>query len=186
MAGMSPSRKKSDFPAARDAGGDLRADAAAPIPPGFRPVTMGGQFMAINGPLYARWTGSQVLMGFRVEARHCNPLDNCHGGMLASFADMLLPVVTIYQKRGTERRFLPTINLQIDYLGAAPLGSWVQGEGQLLRETRNLAFVQGLVTADGEPALRVSGIFKQGPVFGGQGNDPFGLMAPNATHEAGR
>lgn len=182
MAGMSPTRKRSDYPPARDPGGDLRTEPNAPVPAGFRPVTMGGQFMAINGPLYARWTGSQVLMGFRVEARHCNPLDNCHGGMLASFADMLLPVVTLYQKQGAERRFLPTINLQIDYLGAAPLGAWVQGEGQLLRETRNLAFVQGLVTADGQPALRVSGIFKQGPLFGGQGSDPFGLLPAAGDH----
>ena len=33
------------------------------------------------------------------------------------------------------------------------------------RITRNLAFVQGLVTADDVPALRVSGIFKIGKPF---------------------
>jgi acyl-coenzyme A thioesterase PaaI-like protein len=62
-------------------------------------------------------------------------------------------------------QFLPTVSLQIDYLAPSPLGAWVQGEAQVLRVTRNLAFVQGLVTADGVPALRVSGIFKIGKPF---------------------
>ena len=62
-------------------------------------------------------------------------------------------------------RFLPTINLQIDYLAAAPLGAWVQGEAQLLRTTRSLVFMQGLVQADGVSVARTSGIFKIGPPF---------------------
>jgi hypothetical protein len=58
----------------------------------------------------------------------------------------------------------------------------VQGEGELLRRTRNLVFAQGLVTADGQPALRVSGIFKLGQLIGGSegldDSDPFGLHTP--------
>ena len=159
----------------------VTAHERQPEPEGFRAVAMGGPFMAHTGPLYARWTGSRVQMGFRVEHRHCNPLDICHGGMLATFADMLMPFVAIYQS-DAERRFLPTINLQIDYLGPAPRGAWVQGEGELLRRTRNLVFAQGLVTADGQPALRVSGIFKLGQlIVGSEGlddSDPFGLHTP--------
>ena len=40
------------------------------------------------------------------------------------------------------------------------------GQGQLLRSTRSLVFMQGLVTADGEPVARASGVFKIGPRFG--------------------
>jgi uncharacterized protein (TIGR00369 family) len=147
------------------------------IPEGFKPARIGGEFMARNGPLYARLQGEQLQLGFRVESRHTNPLDICHGGMLASFADMLLPCVAIYQP-GTERRFYPTISLQIDYLAAAPLGAWVQGEGEVLRRTRNMVFLQGLVTSDGVPAMRISGIFKQGALIGeGSGPDPLQLRS---------
>jgi uncharacterized protein (TIGR00369 family) len=121
--------------------------------------------MAHNGPLYARWTGERVLLGFRVEERHTNPLKICHGGMLATFADMMLPMLAHRQSPELRNQFLPTVSLQIDYLAPSPLGAWVQGEAQVLRVTRNLAFVQGLVTADGVPALRVSGIFKIGKPF---------------------
>ena len=136
---------------------------------------MGGPFIAQNGPFNARLDGDRLLLGFRVEQRHTNPLGHCHGGMLASFADMLMPCIAMYQAAG-ERRFLPTISLQIDYLAAAPLGAWLEGSGQVLRATRNLIFLQGLVTTDGEPAMRVSGIFKQGPLISdGTDRDPLKL-----------
>ena len=145
------------------------------VPEGFRPVSMGGPFMAHNGPLFAKWSGERVLFGFRVMSQHTNPLNICHGGMLASFADMLMAGAAIYQMQG-ERRFLPTISLNIDYLGASPLGAWVQGQADVLRTTRNMLFAQGLVTADGTTVLRVSGIFKMGPLLGdGADRDPFKL-----------
>lgn len=152
------------------------ASTATDIPPRFRPIPMGGPFITNNGPFYGRLDGNRLLFGFRVEERHCNPMKICHGGMLASFADMLMPCAALYQETVPERRFLPTISLQIDYLAPAPLGAWVQGEADVLRSTRNMLFAQGLVRADGVLAMRVSGVFKQGPPFGdGNNTDPFNL-----------
>jgi|SRR5450756_2255947 len=154
---------------------DIAADTVEDIPEGFRLVKVGGPFLFHNGPLYGKWTGQRLLLGFRVEKRHTNPLQVCHGGMLATFADMLIPCASMYQA-DMERRFLPTISLQVDFMGAAALGAWVQGEADVLRSTRNMLFGQGLVTADGEPALRVSGIFKMGQLIGdGTITDPLGL-----------
>ena len=103
------------------------------IPEGFEPLRIGGEFMRLNGPLHARRDGDRLRVGFRVEPRHCNPMKMCHGGMLASFADMLLPVTAHAHSTTVANRFLPTINLQLDYLAPAPLGAWVECEGQLLR-----------------------------------------------------
>ena len=137
------------------------------LPPGFRAIPMGGDFIAVNGPFYLRHEGALVRMGFRVEQRHANPMGNCHGGMLATFCDMLIPISVHRLRPEIGRRFLPTIQLQVDYLAPAPLGAWVEGEVQVLRVTRTLVFAQGLVSANGEPALRTSGIFKIGPGFPG-------------------
>ena len=135
------------------------------LPPGFEALHTGGEFIAANGPLYLRHEGDDVKVGFRVEARHTNPLGILHGGMMASFCDMLLPL-SVHRKSATiGHRFLPTISLQIDYLAPAHLGAWVEGEAQILRSTRTLVFVQGLVNADGTPVARVSGIFKIGAMF---------------------
>lgn len=146
------------------------------VPEGFRPVVVGGSFVAHNGPLFGRLLDGRLQLGFRVEERHTNPMGICHGGMMATFADMLIPCAAMYRPDG-ERRFLPTISLQIDYMGSAPLGAWVQGEGEVLRTTRNMLFGQAMVNADGVPALRVSGIFKQGALLDQNGaNDLLGLM----------
>jgi uncharacterized protein (TIGR00369 family) len=148
----------------------MGAMSAAPtssteVPEGFRAREFGGGFIAVNGPLYARRNEAGFQLGFRVEARHCNPMGICHGGMMATFCDMLLPISAHVMSKELAERFLPTINLQIDYLAASPLGAWVQGEAQLLRATRSLVFMQGLVHADGVSVARVSGIFKIGPPF---------------------
>jgi uncharacterized protein (TIGR00369 family) len=141
------------------------APAAADIPEGFQARRFGEGFIAVNGPLYARRPAQGGFqLGFRVEQRHCNPMGICHGGMMATFCDMLLPL-SAHVLSDVGKRFLPTINLQIDYLAASPLGAWVQGEAQVLRTTKSLVFMQGLVHADGTPVARVSGIFKIGPPF---------------------
>jgi uncharacterized protein (TIGR00369 family) len=139
----------------------------APLPAGFSPVDIGGEFMRLNGPLYVREAGGVATVAFRVEARHCNPRQVCHGGMLASFCDMLLPICAHRQSAEVGLRFLPTIGLQLDYLAPVPLGAWVEGTAQVLRVTRSFVFLQGLVTADGTLAVRASGTFKLGAPFEG-------------------
>jgi uncharacterized protein (TIGR00369 family) len=145
------------------AAADRRDDGDA-APAGFAPLPMGGHFMAHNGPLYVRLVDGRAQVGFRVQQRHTNPLNNCHGGMLASFGDMLLPIC-IHRQSEVGLRFLPTVSLQIDYLAPAPLGAWVQGEADVLRVTRTMVFAQGVARIDGTPVLRVSGVFKIGQPF---------------------
>ena len=127
-------------------------DALA-LPPGFAPFQpVGGPFMDTNGPLYLLHQGEVIKFGFRVELRHTNPMGHLHGGMMASFCDILLPLSAHRKVDTLAHCFLPTISLQIDYLAPATLG-------------RTLVFAQGLVTADGVPCARTSGVFKIGKPF---------------------
>lgn len=140
--------------------------AAADVPPGFAPAPMGGSFIGVNGPLYLFEQGPVVKLGFRVEPRHCNPMGICHGGMLASFCDMLLPISVHRKSAEVGLRFLPTVSLQLDYMLPAHLGAWVEGEADVLRVTRAMVFAQGIVRVDGVLAVRCSGVMKIGPRFG--------------------
>jgi uncharacterized protein (TIGR00369 family) len=138
---------------------------AGDAPAGFRPLTLGGsdEFLGIVGPLHGKREGTEMVLGFRVERRHCNPIGICHGGMLSTFADMTMAVgANVAARIG---RFLPTVSLASDFLAPAPLGSWVEGRGQILRMTRSLLFTQCIVTADGRPAMRSSAILKLGQPF---------------------
>ncbi len=129
------------------------------IPAGFVAAAAGSGFASRNATFYGQWKNERLLLGFRVAEQHSNLGGVLHGGMLATFADSLLPYAAMYQALGG-RRFLPTISLQIDYLAPAAIGAWVQGEAEVLRMTRNMVFVQGMITADAAPIARVSGIFK--------------------------
>ena len=133
------------------------------IPDGFVPLPFKGGFVGTNGPLYAKRADGMLRLGFRVEERHCNPMGICHGGMLATFADMQLPFGARAQSENADR-FLPTISLTTDSMAPAPMGAWVEGETVVLRVTRNMVFAQMTATADGTLCLRANGIFKIGPV----------------------
>ena len=134
---------------------------SAAVPPGFVPVAMGGPFVGANGPLYVWRQGQQTKVGLRIEQKHCNALGTCHGGLLATFADQMMPVAMYAHLEGAGLpRFLPTVSLQLDFIGPVYLDDWIEGETQVLRATRSLVFAQGLVQVAGEPVLRASGVYK--------------------------
>ena len=110
------------------------------------------------GPLYGRRDGDKLVLGLRVEPRHCNPGGSCHGGMLSTLADMLLVLGANVQSG--QQRYMLTVNLSSDFIGPAPEGSWIEGRLEVLRTTRSLVFCQGLLAADGKTVLRFSGITK--------------------------
>ena len=137
-------------------------------PPGFHALPIPIGFLQVNGPLYVKVAGNTLKLGLRVEMRHCNPMKICHGGMLATFIDMQMPFTISYQGHA-EGRFMPTVQLTQDYMAPAPLGSWLEGEAQVLKATRSLIFAQCLVTADDALCLRANGVFKLGPEVPGAG-----------------
>jgi uncharacterized protein (TIGR00369 family) len=130
-----------------------------PIPAGFRRVEFApNPFLERVGPLYARLDGGAFVLGFRVERDHCNPAGTCHGGMMSTLADMLLILGSNAQ--ADLQRYLTTVSLNTDFVGAAPLGAWLEGRMQVVRVTRSLVFAQGTMTHDGEAVMRTSGILK--------------------------
>lgn len=134
-------------------------------PESFKPcrITLGGPFVDFVGPLSIRDDGETATMGLRIERRHCGLAGVCHGGVLATFADVLI-AVTAFNAPGeiTLRRAIPTVNLQIDYLAPVRLGDFIEGTAQVLKTTRSLVFGQGLVRVANEVVLRCSGVYKLG------------------------
>ena len=130
------------------------------VPPGFRPLRLPPSgFLGMAGPFYADWDGQRFILGLRVEERHCNSNGVCHGGMIATLADMLLTIGSNIQVG--QSRFLPTVSMSCDYLAPAPLGAWLEGRIDVLRTTRRLLFTSGLLEIAGSgPIARLSGVLK--------------------------
>lgn len=151
--------------------------SAADIPPGFRPLAIGGPFLKTVGPMFGRWDGTRVRLGFRIEPRHANVAHGGHGGMLATFADMQMAVVTHYQWPDIAGHGFATISMTTDFVAPAPLGAWVEGTADVIRATKSLVFLQGIAAVEGETILRFSGVYKIGPKRDyANPRDPFGLL----------
>ena len=127
-------------------------------PAGFHQLATLDDVMGGFAPIYARQEeGSQMALGFRVGRQHCNPRGNCHGGTWATIADVVMGVNVGFVTGMSG----PTISLNIDFLGAATTGQWVEGRARILRWTPRFAFVECHFTADGELALRANAVFRR-------------------------
>ena len=127
------------------------------IPEGFVKLHLESSlYLETNGPFYCRHAGDEVSLGMVIERRHCNSAGTAHGGLLMTFADILLTIGPNVQLDLC--RFLPTLNATCDFLGAANEGDWIEGRIEVLRTTKNFIFAQALVrTAAGAPVMRTSG-----------------------------
>jgi len=131
----------------------------AAVPEGFRALNLPrNPFIEANGPLYGRLEGEAFVLGFLCETKHCNPMLVCHGGMMATLADMLLLLGTnIQTKLG---QFLLTVSLDVDFLAPVRVGDWLEGRTEVLRAGKSIIFSQGRMTVRGEPVARANAVLK--------------------------
>ena len=128
------------------------------IPAGFSRLHLPGPFVDINGPLLARYTDGKFRIGVRLEERHCNAVGICHGGMHATFADLQIAIGIVVQ--ADVRAFMPTINLSLDYVAPGKIGDWLEGETEVIRTTRNLAFGSCILSTNDTALVRASAVCK--------------------------
>jgi len=140
--------------------GDLLAREIADNPPeGFAPLPTGPGYNSYFGPIYGKMLDGRLRLGMRIGRRHINPHDTCHGGVLASFADM--QVYVSQQARSDLRQILmPTISMSLDYISPAALGDWLEGNTTLLRATKTTLFQQTLAAVGDRIIFRSSCIYR--------------------------
>lgn len=127
-------------------------------PEGFELFAGNVGFLETAGPFMVKMVDGQARLGLRIEAKHCNIADICHGGMLMTFADMQLAIGG--QAIIKVKKFLPTIHMSCDFAAPAPLGAWLEGETEVTRQTRKMLFATCKLMADGELVFSGSGIMK--------------------------
>jgi uncharacterized protein (TIGR00369 family) len=127
------------------------------IPEGFREIPRLSPFNALVGPLYERRTGDVLSVGLRIDAKHTNSRGMCHGGVLATLADLALGYAVLAKTGGKAE--LVTAQLSIDYAGAAKVGDWVESAVEIQRVGSRLAFANCYLLADGQRIVRASAIF---------------------------
>jgi uncharacterized protein (TIGR00369 family) len=136
--------------------GDLSEPQALP-PEGFLPLFRSSAFLDLVGPLFYRPEVESFRVGMRVLAQHANSTGIMHGGMLATLADVSLGYVTAMSREPALR--MSTASLSMDYIGTAPLGSWVESRVLIDRIGKHMAFASAEISANGYPVAKARALF---------------------------
>jgi uncharacterized protein (TIGR00369 family) len=125
------------------------------VPAGFAPIVHSANFGRLLGPFYDKSTADGFVRAFRVDDRHVNALQIAHGGMLLTFADIVLGMAVF---RAANVRAV-TLHLVGDFVAPAQLGDWVEGAAQVDRQTRSLFYASGRLSVRDKPVFAMSGVF---------------------------
>jgi uncharacterized protein (TIGR00369 family) len=136
----------------------LSSTAPASPPEGFAPHFRKSPATDAWEPLFSRRVDGTVQIGMMLAPKHCNARGFLHGGVVAALADnaMGLSCATGLASAGG----LVTVSLNLDYLGAAKLGQWLQIEPRVIKTGKSMAFADALITADGATIARASATFR--------------------------
>lgn len=128
------------------------------IPEGWTGIPRLSPFNALVGPLYERRTGENLSIGLRIETKHTNSRGICHGGVLATLADLALGYAMQAHMKEKQGGFV-TAHLSLDYAGSAKAGDWIESEVEIQRVGSRLAFANCYLVAAGHRIVRASAIF---------------------------
>jgi len=120
--------------------------ADAPGHPGWKTWELKDdtRFNAQFGQFLTRVDDGIARVRMTPERRHSNLSNNMHGGALLGFIDIAIFAAS----RGfglIEAGTAVTVDLSTQFLGAARINEAVEAQVELLRETRRLLFLRGLV-----------------------------------------
>ncbi len=90
-----------------------------------------------------------------VEPHHCNTWDMTHGSFIGALGEIAAPGG--YVAGGPP---VVIIDLNMQFIGTAKAGQWIEMVGTINRKTRSLVFAEGRGTADGQLVFSATAIHK--------------------------
>jgi acyl-coenzyme A thioesterase PaaI-like protein len=116
-------------------------------------------FETLSGPFcFKVEADGRVRAAFQPEEKHLNGGGALHGGLLMTFADFSLFAIAHSALKSAPG---VTLTFNSEFVGAGSLDGLVECEGRVIRETRSVIFVQGLLTQTARPLLAFSGTIKK-------------------------
>jgi uncharacterized protein (TIGR00369 family) len=115
-------------------------------------------YETVIGPFCFKADNGKARCAFQPRREHLNGGGTVHGGALMSFADFSLFAIAHNALRGVKA---VTLTCNSEFIGPGNLDAWLEADGEVLRETRMLVFVRGIVTQASRPVLAFSGTLKK-------------------------
>jgi acyl-coenzyme A thioesterase PaaI-like protein len=114
-------------------------------------------FIGLVGPIYElQDSHTPGRFRFVAEGKHRNRNGFVQGGMLMTFADRAMGVTA---RKGDPARVHATAQLDMHFVRSARIGSAIEIDVRVIRETRNLVFVEGTLSSEGEVIAKAAGVW---------------------------
>ena len=127
------------------------------VPQGFQPLFRSSPVIDLIGPVYSKGEGADLVLGLRVEQKHCNMRGTLHGGILATLADVALGYAIAFSTQPPTG--LVTTNLTLDFAGTAKIGEWLEARVDVQKKGSRLAFANCYISAGESRIVRASAVF---------------------------
>jgi acyl-coenzyme A thioesterase 13 len=124
---------------------------------GFKPLFRSSPVIDLIGPVYSKGEGADLVLGMRVEAKHCHMRGTLHGGILATLADVALGYTLAFSSNPPTG--LITTNLSLDFAGTAKVGDWLEANVDVQKKGSRLAFANCYIRVGEERIVRASAVF---------------------------
>ncbi len=111
------------------------------------------------GPLYyKRESEGGYRCAFIIGEKHVNGQRGLHGGMMMTFADYALFMIS---RDHLEDDRAVTVSFTSDFCSRGELGDLVESTGEVVHTTRKMLFLRGTVFTGDRVILRYSGVLKR-------------------------
>jgi len=118
----------------------------------------GDPYEDLAGPFYFQVDDKGPVSAFKIERKHLNGGNFLHGGCFMTFADFALFVIA---RDALIEQHAVTATFNGEFVGAAYEGQTVECRGDVVKNTRSLVFVRGLMLVDGEAIMSFSATLKK-------------------------
>ena len=114
-------------------------------------------FIGNVGPLWTKKENDLWAYAIVSKPEHTNPAGIVHGGLLMTLLDHALSAIA-WEEAG--RKPCVTIQIDVRFLAAVPVGKLIEARGRVVRRTTTLSFTEGALTIDQETAVTASAVLK--------------------------
>ncbi len=118
------------------------------------------RFNALLGKMLTRRDGDLARVRMFPEHRHTNLQNNVHGGVTLAFIDVAL-FASSRMFGLIEAGTAVTVDLSVQFIGSGTPVQPLDAEVELLRETRRLLFLRGLVTQGSDKVAAFAGTIRK-------------------------
>lgn len=127
------------------------------IAEGWATLTTTG-FTGLIGPFWTKGKGPDRQVGLIADERHCNShLGSVHGGVLMTFSDVGLGFGVVDELGGP---CCATAQIQLQFVSSARVGDLLICKPELIRRSKELVFMRGLICVEDKVVASADGIWK--------------------------